>query len=226
MNYIRKYNCQQIINGYTNHFDTLPNDLIEKILQYMYPIEVYNSKKNNDVKNKKNILEKLKIIKIIICLSYDALSIEKKIKYIKEFNNQYYLKPEMKKNLFLSNKKIKKSVVDKIMYKQNKLLLNNICVLKNMTDDYLKKCICGNYCINPLYKWYYKKYNKYKTERPSDELLDSFYEPLKKQWEAIIKLFPILLLSNSFKFGISSKSLIKMRSSSFASLIPLDRLSL
>ncbi len=36
-----------------------------------------------------------------------------------------------------------------------------------------------------------KKYNKYKTERPSDELLDSLYEPLKKQWEAIIKLFPI-----------------------------------
>ena len=40
------------------------------------------------------------------------------------------------------------------------------------------------------------KYNKYKTERPSDELLDSFYEPLKKQWEAIIKLFPIFLILN------------------------------
>lgn len=36
-----------------------------------------------------------------------------------------------------------------------------------------------------------KQYKKYKTERPSEELLDSLYEPLKKQWEAIIKLFPI-----------------------------------
>lgn len=36
-----------------------------------------------------------------------------------------------------------------------------------------------------------KKYNSYKMERPSDALLDSLYEPLKKQWEAIIELFPI-----------------------------------
>ena len=41
MNYIRKYNCDLIMSGITNHFDTLPDNIIEIILKNEYPIEVY-----------------------------------------------------------------------------------------------------------------------------------------------------------------------------------------
>ena len=167
----RVYDYITLRNGYSNHFDTLPNDLIEKILQNMYPIEVYDSRIY--YKCKKYMLEQLINIKIKINKPYDTLSIKHKLQYHKKYNNQYYFKPEIKKLLRISDKKVKKSCIDKIMFKQNKLLLNNICLCNY--DYYLQKCICGDYCINPLNRWYYNKYNKisyftYKKENHNSRL--------------------------------------------------------
>mgnify|MGYP001205618085 CR=1 FL=1 len=162
----RVYNYIALSNGYTNHFDRLDNNVIEQILKYMYPMEVYESRVY--YKSKKNMLEQLKNIKIKINTPYDSLSIKHKFKYHKKYDNQYYIKPEIKKNLYLSDKKVKKSCIDKIMIKQNKLLLNNICILGD--DNSLVKCICNSYCSNPLKKWRYTHrniitYNSFKIRK-------------------------------------------------------------
>ena len=152
----RVYNFIALSNGYTNHFDRLPNDLIEQILQNMYPIEVYDSRIY--YKCKLFMLAQLKNIKIKLNRDYDTLSLEHKYRYHKKYHNQYYFKPEIKKLLRISDKKVKKSCIDKIMNKQNKLLLNRICSPCN-DDNYLKKCICNSYCDNPLKKFRYRQDN-------------------------------------------------------------------
>ena len=151
----RVYDYIALSNGYNNHFDRLPNDLIEKILQNMYPIEVYDSKIY--YKCKKYMLEQLINIKIKLNRDYDSIPIKLKIKYYKKYDNQYYFKPEIKKLLRLPDMKVKKSCIDKIMIKQNKLLLNRICLYRD--DCYLMKCICSSYCTNPLNRWNYRQYN-------------------------------------------------------------------
>ena len=77
----RVYDYIALSNGYNNHFDSLPDDLIEKILQNMYPIEVYDSRIY--YKCKKLMLSHLINIKIKIYQSYDTLSIEKKLNILK-----------------------------------------------------------------------------------------------------------------------------------------------
>lgn len=177
----RVYDYIALSNGYNNHFDRLDNNVIEKILKNMYPIEVYNY--NIDYKSKKNMLEQFKNIKIKINQSYDKLSIQHKIKYHKKYNNQYYFKPEIKKNLHLSDKKVKKSCIDKIMIKQNKLLLNSIC--NNVLEFYIHKCICGSYCYNPLKKWKYTHmniltYNTFNNKNNHNKILCKFIKNEKK----------------------------------------------
>ena len=177
----RVYDYIALSNGYTNHFDRLPNDLIEKILQNMYPIEVYDSKIY--YKCKKYMTYQLKNIKIKINTPYHLLSIKHKFKYHKKYDNQYYFKPEIKKNLYLSDKKVKKSCIDKIMIKQNKLLLNHICT--NVLDYYIHKCICGSYCYNPLKRWKYThkniiSYNTFNNENKHNKILSKIIKNEKK----------------------------------------------
>ena len=150
------YNFIAYKKGYSNHFDYLPNDIIEKILQNMYPLEVYDSKLF--YKYKKSLLEELKKIQIKVSSQYNSLSIKHKLKYNKKYNKQYYLKPELIKNLGISDKKVKKSSIVKILKKQNKLLLNPICNNYNKYV-YLNKCFCGLYCNNPIQRWDYTRYN-------------------------------------------------------------------
>ena len=109
-------------------------------------------------KCKQLMLAQLINIKIKLNRDYDTLSLEFKYKYHKKYNDQYYFKPEIKKLLKISDKKVKKSCIDKIMNKQNKLLLNRICSPCN-DDNYLKKCICNSYCPNPLKKFRYRQDN-------------------------------------------------------------------
>ena len=174
MNYIRKHDCQQIMDGFTNHFDTLPDNIIEIILKNNYPIEVYKSK-NNELENKKKILKD--VIHTIVLYTgkeyYTKQQIDKLFKldnkvkskskiFEKRLDNlvikkNFYKDCDLTKCLYMDI--IKRSIginrIKKYLINSNKkhLLLLNDCGLlwhrnfiSSIYNYELQKCICGNYC--------------------------------------------------------------------------------
>lgn len=168
MNYIRKYNCDLIMNGITNHFDTLPDDIIELILKYNYPIEVYNSK-NNELENKKKLLKELEdtVIGNTGTEYYSNIELvklfklDKKIKknihicYYKKLNNlvikkNFYKNCINKDGLYIDiMKNVLNIKIRKNINKKHLLLLNDCGILSyksKWSNIDLCKCICGDYC--------------------------------------------------------------------------------
>jgi len=174
MNYIRKHDCQQIMDGFTNYFDTLPDNIIEIILKNNYPIEVYKSK-NNELENKKKLLKEV-IYTIVLYTGKEyytepqinkLFKLDNKLKskskiYEKRLENlvlrqNFYKDCDLTKNLYIDT--IKRSIgtirtyrIFKYSNKKHLLLLNDCGLLWHINkwnNIELHKCICGDYyCIS------------------------------------------------------------------------------
>jgi len=172
MNYIRKHDCQQIMDGFTNYFDTLPDNIIEIILKNNYPIEVYKSN-NNELENKKKIMTELEhsyVIYNIGNIYFTNSQIKKLFKsdnkvrykhniYNKKLENlvikQLFYKDAISMNYnsicYLSDLDVfmKENTLNINNYKKHVLLLNDTGLLTHIKywgNRELYKCICGNYC--------------------------------------------------------------------------------
>ena len=181
MNYIRKYNCELIMSGITNHFDTLPDDIIKIILKNEYPIEVYKFN-NNELENKKKMIIELDdtdieylgrlYFKNIQLLCKPDNKIRLPIIYDKNYKNVILTK-NFYKNYDPKLKIHRQYIYDwqpNLLLKKNRLVLND-CGMLEQNRVYklynLNKCICGKKCsiyninrINCSDKdVYYRKYH-------------------------------------------------------------------
>ena len=184
MNYIRKHDCQQIMDGFTNHFDTLPDNIIEIILKNKYPTEVYKSK-NNELENKKKLLKE--VIHTIVLFTgkeyYTRPQINKLFKldnkvksknkiYEKRLENlvlrqNFYKDCDLTKNLYIDSiGTIRTYKIFRYSNKKHLLLLNDCGILWYNSKWYnieLHKCICGDYCnlnlSGTIYNFHYYKNN-------------------------------------------------------------------